>query len=214
MAYRHLDELRRDWRDRRAEIVEALERFRRVAKGRDKELFEEMAFCIFAIQTSARRSDEAVRDLAANGLLWRGSAGEIAQFLRRRVRFHNHKAAYLVAARERFLGGKPTLRIWLHAMPPTVAREHLVREVDGFGHKEASHFLRNVGRGEEFAILDRHVLKNLRYQGVVRTIPDALTAKRYLAIEEKVRSFSRTVRIPVAALDLVFWSRETGEVFK
>ncbi len=214
MAYRHMDELRAEWRGRRQKVESRLADFRRVGARSDESLFEEMAFALFAIQTSAHRSDDAVRSLAASGLLSRGSVREIAEVLRRRVRFHNHKAEYLVRARERFLGGDPSLKEWLGSTPPTVARDHLVREVDGFGYKEASHFLRNVGRGEGFAILDRHILKNLSYHGVLRAVPPSLTAKRYLAIEEKVRAFSHEVRIPMAALDLVFWSRETGEVFK
>ena len=99
MAYRHLEELREDWRERRRTIERRLADFRRVGLGADRELFAELAFCLFAIQTSARRSDEAVRGLADSGLLWRGSRQQVAAFLRRRVRFHNHKAAYLVAAR-------------------------------------------------------------------------------------------------------------------
>ena len=212
--YRHLDDLRADWRDRRREIERRLADFRRVGHGTDEELFPELAFCLFAIQTSARRSDDAVRALAANGLLWRGKPREVAAFLQRRVRFHNHKAAYLVAARDRFLGGENALRDWLNGSPPSALRQRLVNEVDGFGYKEASHFLRNVGRGERFAILDRHILKNLRHHAVIRMIPGSLTAKHYVAIEGRVREFSRVVRIPIAALDLVFWSRETGEVFK
>ena len=214
MAYRRLEEVRRDWRERRTEIERRLQDFHRVGLGSDEKLFAELAFCLFAIQTSARRSDEAVRGLAANGLLRRGSRRQIAAFLRHRVRFHNHKAARLVAARERFLGGKESLGAWLRATPPDDARRHLVLTVDGFGYKEASHFLRNVGRGEDFAILDRHILKNLVHHGVIQEIPKTLTAKRYLAIEEKVRAFADDVRIPMAAIDLLFWSRETGEVFK
>ena len=214
MAYAHLPELRADWRRQRSEIERRLDEFRHVGRGTDEELFAELAFCLFAVQTSARRSDHAVQGLVANGLLWRGSSAAIARFLRTRVRFHNHKAAYLVAARDHFFAANPTLRAWLDSTSPTAAREYLVRELDGFGYKEASHFLRNVGRGEDFAILDRHVLKNLRYHAVIRTIPDSLTARRYLMIEDRVRNFSRDVRIPMAALDLVFWSRETGEVFK
>ena len=201
-AYRHLDALRAEWRDRRREIEGRLAHFRRVGGGSDAALFSELAFCLFAIQTSARRSDDAVRALAASGLLWRGAPREVASFLRHRVRFHNHKAAYLVAARERFLGGGTTLRAWLFESPPREVRERLVAEVDGFGHKEASHFLRNVGRGEAFAILDRHILKNLRYHGVIREVPASLTAGRYLAVEGRVRAFARDVRIPLAALDL------------
>lgn len=212
MAYRRLQEVRRDWRERRPTIERRLREFRAIGRRGDEALFEELAFCLFAIQTAARRSDAAVRDLAASGLLMSGLQEDIAIRLRRQVRFHNHKAAYLVAARERFFGGGGSL--WrLVREPPPEARAWLVREIDGLGYKEASHFLRNVGRGEDFAILDRHVLKNLRRHGAVRDVP-TLTAKRYLAVEEKVRVFSRAVRIPMAALDLLFWSRETGEVFK
>jgi len=170
-------------------------------------------FCILAIQTSAHRSDAAVRGLTANGLLWRGSQREIAAFLRSRVRFHNHKAAYLVAARDRFFGGGDPISGLIRSAP-NESRQWLVRTIDGIGYKEASHFLRNVGRGEGFAILDRHILKNLVHHGVIRGIPTSLTAKRYLAIEEMVRAFADAVRIPMAAIDLLFWSRETGEVFK
>ena len=212
-AYRDLDTLRTDWRERRGEIERRLTDFQRIGAGSDRELFKELAFCLLAIQTAARRSDAAVRALTANGVLWRGSAKELAQALQPRVRFHNHKAAYLVAARERFLGGE-SLSGFLESSPPPNLREDLVHGLDGFGYKEASHFLRNVGRGEGFAILDRHILKNLRRHGVIRNIPESLTAKRYLAIEEEVRDFSKAVRIPMAAIDLVFWSRETGEVFK
>jgi len=213
MGYRHLEELRNEWRERRTVIERRLRDFRRVGGGTDRGMFAELAFCLLAIQTSARRSDEAVRALAANGLLWRGSRRPIAAFLRRRIRFHNHKAAYIVAARERFHGGE-SLGGWLRATPPNEAREHLVREVDGFGYKEASHFLRNVGRGEDFAILDRHILRNLVHHGVIREVPKSLTARRYLVIEDRVRAFAEDVQIPIAAIDLLFWSRETGEVFK
>ena len=214
MAYRDLDALRSDWRQRRQEIARRLSHFRRFRTAPDEVLFHELASCLFAIQTSARRSDDAVRALAADGTLWHGTVEDIALILRRRVRFHNHKAAYLVAARERFIAGSASLRAWVDSMPPTVAREQLVREVDGFGYKEASHFLRNVGRGEAFAILDRHVLKNLHRHGVIRSVPEALSRKQYLAIEERVRGFAGAVTVPMAALDLLFWSRETGEVFK
>ncbi|HKZ63373.1 MAG TPA: DNA lyase [Thermoplasmata archaeon] len=213
MAYRHLEELDREWRQRRREIERRLADFRRAGAGSDERLFREMAFCLFAVQTSAHRSDDAVRALAANGLLWRGSVPDIAAFLRQRVRFHNHKAAYLVAARDRWVRGD-SLGPWLRTTPPTEAREQLVRDLDGFGYKEASHFLRNVGRGETFAILDRHILRNLRRHNVIRSIPGSLSRGRYLEIEEKVRGLSRDAGVPMAAIDLLFWSRETGEVFK
>lgn len=212
MGYRHVEELLVDWRERRTEIERRLREFRAVGRQGDEALFEELAFCLFAVQTAARRSDAAVRDLAAAGLIMQGSRDDIALLLRRHVRFHNHKAAHLVDARGRFFGGGDSLRRLVRE-PPSEARTWLVREISGLGFKEASHFLRNVGRGDHFAILDRHVLRNLRRHGVYREAA-SLTPKRYLAVEGKVRVFSDVVDIPMAALDLVFWSRETGEVFK
>lgn len=52
-------------------------------------------------------------------------------------------------------------------------------------YKEASHFLRNVGFGEDIAILDRHILKNLVKLEVINELPKTLTPKLYLEIEEK-----------------------------
>ena len=99
-------------------------------------------------------------------------------------------------------------------MQPVEAREWLVANVRGLGYKEASHFLRNVGRGEELAILDRHVLKNLVKHNAIEEIPKTLTKKRYMEIEQKMKEFSQKVSIPLAHLDLLFWSEEAGRVFK
>src|SRR5207245_8191940 len=93
-------------------------------------------------------------------------------------------------------------------------REWMVENVKGLGYKEASHFLRNVGLGEEFAILDRHILRNVKRMEVIPEVPVSITKKRYLEIEEKLRRFSREIRIPLADLDLLFWSRETDWILK
>jgi len=99
-------------------------------------------------------------------------------------------------------------------LPPLKAREWLVRNVKGMGMKEASHFLRNIGLGENLAILDRHILKNLKKLGTIDDIPSHLSISKYLEIEEKMREFSSRTNIPMSHLDLVLWCRETGEIFK
>src|SRR5207302_971641 len=45
-------------------------------------------------------------------------------------------------------------------------------------------------------------------------IAETITKKRYLEIEEKLRRFATEIGIPLADLDLLFWSRETGWIFK
>lgn len=215
-AYREIDVLRAEYSEKGPAIRRRLAGFRRVGRRPDRELFEELCFCILAVQTKARASDAAVRGLSDAGLLWSGDAEAIARFLRQRIRFHNHKAAYLVAARERFFGGpRPLLREALDRVPvPSAARGWLAAEVDGLGFKEASHFLRNIGRGEGLAILDRHILRNLLRHGVLRRMPSSLTPRRYLEIEATMRRFCNTIGVGIEELDLLFWSRATGEIFK
>jgi N-glycosylase/DNA lyase len=82
------------------------------------------------------------------------------------------------------------------------------------GYKEASHFLRNIGFADDLAILDRHILKNLKIFGIIEEIPKSLSKKKYLEIEEKMRNLANEVNIPLSHLDLLFWSKETGEIFK
>ncbi|MHC1572087.1 MAG: 8-oxoguanine DNA glycosylase [Methanosarcinales archaeon] len=77
-----------------------------------------------------------------------------------------------------------------------------------------SNILRNVALSEDMAILDRHVLRNLRSLGVIEEMPRSLSRKRYLEIEEKMKDFAEEIRIPMSHLDLTLWYRETGEVFK
>src|SRR5438093_163285 len=215
-SYRYLEELRRDYRTKRDAIRARLADFRRAWRTADERLFEEVAYCILAIQTKARAADAAVRGLKERGLLLGGDPPSISAFLRTRIRFHNHKAAYLVAARERFSGdGHWTLKEVLTSFPsPEAARDWLAGEVDGFSMKEASHLLRNIGYSDHLAILDRHVLRNLVHHGVIRSVPKSLTAKRYREIEARWREFADAVGIPLAELDLVFFSRGAGAILK
>ena len=94
------------------------------------------------------------------------------------------------------------------------AREWLVENVKGLGYKEASHFLRNIGLGEDLAILDRHILKNLVLLGVIAKVPGSPTKRIYLEIEKEMAAFSEKAGIPMRELDLLLWYKEAGEVFK
>ncbi|MBU0628517.1 MAG: DNA lyase, partial [Nanoarchaeota archaeon] len=94
-----------------------------------------------------------------------------------------------------------------------IIREFIVTNVKGIGYKEASHFLRNIGH-RNLAILDRHILKNLQKLKVINKIPKTLNKKNYLLIEDRFYKFSKKIKIPMDELDLLFWSIETGKVFK
>jgi N-glycosylase/DNA lyase len=208
-----VEELIGIYRERREEIRKRLEEFRLTLNGSEEDVFSELCFCLCTPQSSARVCDVAVRGLVNSGALFRGGSGDLERGLGS-VRFRNNKAGYIVKARVLFeRDGRLDIKSRLRGEAFQV-REWLAKNVKGMGYKEASHFLRNIGLGEGLAILDRHILKNLVKYGVVDEVPKSLTRKRYLEIETRMREFSIGIGIPLGELDLLFWSKETGEVFK
>ncbi|MFP4459892.1 MAG: N-glycosylase/DNA lyase [Candidatus Zixiibacteriota bacterium] len=193
-----------------------LQEFRDVWKRFDKEeIFCEFTFCLMTPQSKARSCQAALESLIDKGLLKDGSKEEIARDINI-VRFRNNKAGYIVEAREKYNSqAKKSLRdILAEIAEPVMMRKWLVENVKGMGFKEGSHFLRNIGFGDNLAILDRHILKNLVKLNIIKEIPKSLSPKRYIAIEAKMRKFSSTVDIPMDELDLILWYSEAGEIFK
>jgi N-glycosylase/DNA lyase len=93
-------------------------------------------------------------------------------------------------------------------------REWLVTHIIGLGYKEATHFLRNIGKNDGLAILDRHILRTLERLGVVDSIPNSINKNQYLEIEQRFKIFANGIGIALDELDLVFWSKSTGEIRK
>jgi N-glycosylase/DNA lyase len=219
-----IKDLQKAYIEKKKEIKKRLGDFKKIWRnGTDEEIFSELAFCICAFQNKAEFSDEAVRLLRSNGILLSGTSRKIANILRSRVRFHNQKSRYIVESREYFskngnLRIKGVLNRFLNTEKPynQPLRDWIALEpgVKGLGFKESSHFLRNVGIGDDLAILDRHILKNLVKYNAIPEIPSSLTRKRYLEIEGKMRRFSLRIKIPMVDLDLLFWSNETGRIYK
>ena len=198
------------------QIESRLSEFRRIwQEGSDEDVFAELAFCILTPQSRAKACWASIEGLLEKKLLLSGDSEQINRELYC-VRFKYRKAEYLVEARRLFSAdGKIAIKSRIAALGDAYsAREWLVQNVLGIGYKEASHFLRNIGLGEDIAILDRHILKNLRLLGVIEEVPASLTKRRYLEIEKKMGEFAEMVGIPMSHLDLLLWYRETGEIFK
>ena len=210
--------LLQEYSGKKKEIRERLGHFRSVWRRPENKVFEELAFCLFTPQTSATAGDRAVKLLVEKNLLFNGSTREIAREIPF-VRFRNNKAKYLVLARKQFTeNGKISLKKKLSGIG--IEKNHvevrgwLNKNVKGLGLKEAGHFLRNIGFYENIAILDRHILKNMVLYGAIKELPKTLTEKRYLEIEKRLLEFCKKTGIPAEELDLLFWSRETGRIFK
>ncbi len=206
-----IEQLKEQYQEIKREIEERIDEFIKKGKEASEEgLFAELVFCLLTPQSKARVCWRAVEGLWKEGLLLEGLPEEVEPLLRG-VRFRRNKARYIVEARK--LYGK--LRELLESFDSAEkARLWFVKNIKGMGLKEGSHFLRNVGMGLELAILDRHILKNLVMFKVIERVPASLTPGLYFEIERKMREFSERVGIPISHLDLLFWYRQTGEVFK
>lgn len=204
------------YRKIRPAIKKRLAEFRRRYKAGDEEIFLELCFCILTANANALKCDEAIKELKCKDLLLRGKAVLIRSGLKGRVRFHNKKAGFIIAARKVFRRGNILdIKKRLEAKDIIATRDWLVDNIKGYGYKEASHFLRNIGLGGDIAILDRHILKNLKRYGVIRSIPPSVGSRKiYMEIENRMRKFSKHAKIPLKDLDLLFWSMQTGFIFK
>jgi len=211
-----IGQLKTIYRIKKEEIALRLIEFKKIWSDRnDEAIFTELAFCLLTPQSKAKLCWDTVVQLREQNLLMKGSSEQITEGLGR-IRFKNKKAQYIIKARRLF----PNYgRVSLKSLPGKFSdiyacRDWLVQNVDGFGYKEASHFLRNIGFGEKIAILDRHILKNLNRLGVIKEIPKSLSKAKYLQIEKKMIEFSKQIDIPLSHLDLLLWYKETGEIFK
>jgi len=141
-----------------------------------------------------------------------GSESDISNSLREiGYRFPNLKAKFIVKNRSKISHLRDLVKP-IADVDQWKAREYISNNFIGFGYKEASHFLRNVGY-MDLAIIDRHVLSFLRTQGLSLNFK-TLTKGRYLVIEGALRSISNTLSIDLGTLDLFIWFVETKTVLK
>ena len=206
--YLFVEDLLAEFNERRDAIRVRLDEFASTPPG---DYFFELVYCLLTPQSSAVNAAKAVD--AIKRANWLHQDCDLAPLLHQDsfyIRFHNTKANHLNEAKRRF----PEIHTHLTngATSPEM-REWLVHNVRGLGWKEASHFLRNIGH-RNLAILDRHILRNLKRHNVLSAIPHSLTANRYLAFEERFHLFAEAIGVSMDELDLLFWSRETGEILK
>lgn len=187
-------------------IKEKLKEFKNLPK---EKYFEEFLFCMLTPQSNAKKCWKAVEQI---GKFQEFNRQKLTEVLKSKTRFHNNKAGYILEAKTTWQKILPIIdqsdRIKLRNM--------ISKNVKGYGLKEASHFLRNIGRSDnQIAILDRHILRNLNKLGIISQEEAKIkNEKNYLDIEQKFLKFSKDIKISIDELDLLFWSNENGEIFK
>ena len=185
----------------------------------EKAAWRELCFCLISPLTRFETVKKCISRLERQGILDRLSSTseivrveELERVLASQLgacRFPRQKARRLIAA-SAFFYGTPMRRgvlRFLEQFPDSLeARAALVGRVPGLGMKEASHFLRNIGRGNRVAVLDVHLRRFLTEMGVVDSrVAASGSPASYSRMEREFTSLAFNSGLDPAALDLAIW---------
>ncbi len=201
----NIEEMKCEYEMKKSSIKQRLSDFKKIRTH--ESIFYEMCYCVMTANGSAKAGRIAQKRLEENDFLHTGIIGECIES----VRYCENKKKFLLHNRANIIADKIDLSKYISGNPYEL-REKIAgnsRYFKGLGWKEASHFLRNIGFSG-LAILDRHILKNLKTLGAIDNVPASLSKKAYLEIEEKLKIFCERIGIPMDEFDLLIWARESG----
>lgn len=199
------EELKSEYELKKSSIKQRLSDFKKIRTH--EQIFYEMCYCVMTANGSAKAGRIVQKRLEDADFLHTGIVGECT----RCVRYCGNKKKFLMHNCANIIADKIDLADYVsgnaYELREKIANDS--RHFKGLGWKEASHFLRNIGFSG-LAILDRHILKNLKELGAIDEVPASLTKKKYLEIEDKLKKFSGQINIPVDEFDLLIWAHESG----
>ena len=183
-----------------------IKEFQSFSKKSNDVLFKEMCFCILAANFTAERAFK-IQKAVGNRFLTMTEKQLAKELKKLGHRFPNSRAKHIVMARAH----KDNLKEILQ-MEREQLRNWLVENVMGLGYKEASHFLRNIGK-TDYAIIDFHIIDVLAKHNLIE-MPKTVTKKKYLKIERILQKIAQKTELKLGELDLYLWHLETGKVLK
>lgn len=196
-------------------VKKRLSEFQSFRNKGTKELFEEMTFCVFAANSSAEIATIALKLLKP--VLHKGNLEDYQKAVHKKVRFYNIRSKYLyhnktiIDAHEN--KKKNHFKKFLEKLDDKERREFVKNNFKGFGMKESSHFLRNIGY-KGYTIIDKHVLNMMKDLEVLKSNKPPKNEKEYYKIENKIKKFADEEGYDIDELDLALWSFKTGKVMK
>lgn len=162
---------------------------------KDEDIFYHACFCILAPQAKFNNNLFIVDKLKEFDFYNKFIDLNTLSNLCKKSRFYNMKAKRLLSLKDNF---KLILSI-VHSDNLTVEekRSWLAKNVNGFGLKASSHFLRNLGYSS-IAILDTHIFKFIECK-------PPKSSKEYYNIEKIFISIANKLHLSAAELDLIVW---------
>lgn len=174
----------------------------------EADIFSEACFCILTANSSASLGIKVQAEVGIDGFN-EYSQQQLFDILRKKGhRFAMQRAERIIRLREK--------KDIIHSLPSfkdaRQARDTLVANINGYGYKEASHLLRNVGF-DDVGIIDRHIYRFLVETGLVKE-RKTLTKKAYLECEDALFRLCEDVKLSMAELDLYIFYIKTKKVLK
>src|SRR3990172_8999234 len=121
-------------------------------------------------------------------------------------RFPRTRTSQLTQARDA-LAQVPLGARLANSEAPRRLRQGLVADIPGLGPKQASMFLRNIGRSYDLAILDTHVLRFMDMQDLLPMEHARIaTVAGYERAERIVVNYADTLGYPAGYLDWAIWA--------
>jgi N-glycosylase/DNA lyase len=192
-------------------VDDRIDDFKWVHQQDSQKWYEELVYCILTAYSSAIMGQRCVDALCHNDILIEGSLHDIESCLYKQGhRFAKRRAEYIYKTRNIATSLKKIIEEFNDSKK---ARDWLVTNIKGLGYKEASHYLRNVGYFN-LAIIDRHILSNMKEHGLIENEKKGLTKKRYLEYEKILNQVAKELDMHLGKLDLYLWYRKTGKVLK
>ena len=193
---------------------------------RHEDIEDELLFCLLGgygiAEEHGRSAWLTVRQLEPFSEFWRDddlcekiiTTLELPQFEPRRAdgslrryRFPKRKAAIIVEARRWVRSHKPLEECLLYWDDPK-DRRRILLGCPGLGLKTASWLLRNLGMGDELAVLDVHLVRAL--QDAKRIDNEIRLPRDYYAVEKAFLDWCHELNAPSAAFDLFIWEWQRG----
>lgn len=189
-------------------VSSRIQEFKKIGEESGNKIFNELCFCILTANFNAEKTIK-IQKTIGNGFLTFPDSLLTEKLKKLGYRYPKTRAKYIVEARKY----KDTLKTLFKSFKDDYEiREWLIKNVRGFGYKEASHFLRNIGY-TNFAIIDFHIVNLLEKYGLIKK-PKRLTKRKYLEIENLLRKIAERLNLSLAELDLYLWYMETGKILK
>lgn len=205
-------------------LIEDRIKSREAIPWREYELRKELAGCILGSQVRHEMAVAATENLEQAGLLddswWTDRrndefgtevlkvlSGQREALLHSgRYRFPKARSAQLAKTRDALALIPLTTRL-ADCQAPKAIRKGLVVEIPGLGPKQASMFLRNIGKSYDLAILDTHVLRFMDIQDLLPIGQARIgTVTGYERTERVVIDYAGTFGYPVGYLDWAIWA--------